>query len=270
MTEEFSFGDSTVANSYDEYLVPLLFSPWAHSLVAEHQPWAGKRVLDLATGTGIVAQLLAQQIGAEGSVVAHDLNAEMLTRARLRCKKVSYPIEFVEGSAESLAFPSESFDVVVCQQGFQFFSDKDDAASEIHRVLCNQGRTIITTWRPVAECHFIGAICDALDSVGETQISKTMRIPFDLFSETDLAKHFASAGFKNVEVVRRQSDLVMQAGPEGALRAAYSTPIGPMLKSLPAATQNSFKQALAARVSALCTDGITIGQMASNVLTADK
>ncbi|NIU07695.1 MAG: hypothetical protein GWN81_02260, partial [Phycisphaerae bacterium] len=59
-TEEFSFGDDAVAESYDDVLVPILFEPWAELLVDEHQPWAGKKILDMATGTGILAQILAE------------------------------------------------------------------------------------------------------------------------------------------------------------------------------------------------------------------
>ena len=52
-TAEFSFGDNSVASAYDNVLVRFLFEPWAVRLIEENQPWEGRRVLDLATGTGI-------------------------------------------------------------------------------------------------------------------------------------------------------------------------------------------------------------------------
>ena len=67
-SREFSFGDNSVANAYDNALVPILFEPWAARLVEEHRPWEGRRVLDLATGTGIVARLLAERVGPGGGV----------------------------------------------------------------------------------------------------------------------------------------------------------------------------------------------------------
>ena len=53
--QKFSFGDSSVAIAYDNVLVRVLFEPWAVRLVEEYGPWQDKRVLDLATGTGIVS-----------------------------------------------------------------------------------------------------------------------------------------------------------------------------------------------------------------------
>ena len=267
---EFSFGDDSVTGSYDNVLVPILFEPWAVMLVDEHQPWAGKQILDLATGTGILAQLLAEHAGPEGSVVGSDINGEMLARAKTRCKASKHSISFVESQAESLSLPSDSFDVVVCQQGFQFFSNKDDAAAEIHRVLRSAGRTVVTTWCPVSECHFFGAICSALESIGEPDISQMMRKPFDFFSEDDLVSHFESAGFDNIQLTHRQSDLMMHEGTADAIRAAYSTPIGPRLSSLAEDRQSKFRELLSELVGNLSDDGVTIGQMASNVLTAEK
>ncbi len=63
---EFNFADNSVASAYDNVLVPVLFKPWAARLVKEFGPWDGQRVLDLATGTGIVAQQLAGQVGSSG------------------------------------------------------------------------------------------------------------------------------------------------------------------------------------------------------------
>jgi ubiquinone/menaquinone biosynthesis C-methylase UbiE len=269
-TDEFSFGDDSVATSYDDVLVPILFEPWAVALVDEHQPWAGKRILDLATGTGILAQLLAERAGPDGSVVGSDVNGEMLARAKARCEGSEYPVSFVEAPAESLSVPSESFDIVVCQQGFQFFSNKDDAAAEIHRVLRPAGTTVATTWRPVSECDFFGAICSALETVGESDISQMMRMPFDFFSEDNLVNHFEKAGFDNIQLTQRQSDLKIHGGTANAIRAAYSTPIGPMLTALPEDRQSKFRESLSERVRNLSDGGATIGQMASNVLTAEK
>ena len=75
---DFSFSDDSVAGAYDDVLVPILFEPWAEALIDADGPWGGKRVLDLATGTGIVARLLADRVGPSGSVIGTDLNAEML------------------------------------------------------------------------------------------------------------------------------------------------------------------------------------------------
>ncbi|MCP4458437.1 MAG: class I SAM-dependent methyltransferase [Cytophagales bacterium] len=122
--EEFSFGNDSVARAYDNYLVPVLFEPWARQLIQEYQLWTGKNVLDLAAGTGVVTKQLAQQVGIE-KVVAADINGQMLALARKRSEGESANIDFIECSADALKIPNDAIDVVVCQQGFQFFSRQE-------------------------------------------------------------------------------------------------------------------------------------------------
>ena len=63
---------------------------------------------------------------------------------------------------------------------------------------------------------------------------------------------------------------MMHDGTAHAIRAAYSTPIGPRLSSLAEDRQSKFRELLSELVGNLSDDGVTIGQMASNVLTAEK
>ncbi len=269
-TQEFRFGDDSVASAYDNALVPVLFQPWAVQLVEEYRPWEGRRVLDLATGTGIVAQLLAGQVGPSGKVVGTDINGEMLTLASKRCVGLTPAVKFIECPAYPLEVSSDSIDFIVCQQGFQFFQDKRAAAQEIYRVLCNGGKIIATTWRPVVECQFFGTICKTLNAIGEPEISDMMRVPFDFMPESELTAHFESAGFVNVLLRRQEQDLVISGGVTHAIEVAYSTPIGPKLRALPDERQVQFRRTLTERLHELSADGITMGRMVSNVLSAEK
>lgn len=232
-SSEFGFGDDSVAGAYDRGLVPVLFEPWAERLVREHGPWRGLRVLDLATGTGIVAEKLAGQVGAEGRVVGADLNAEMLSLARRRCAGSEPPVEWVQSPAHPLDLRDACVDRVVCQQGFQFFPDKDAAAREIHRVLDREGRAVVVSWRPVSACGFFGAICQALEAMGESEIAALMRVPFDHLPEAALRAHFEAAGFGGVEVERAELDLVMPGGLASGVEMVFASPIGPRLRELP-------------------------------------
>ncbi|MEE9449598.1 MAG: methyltransferase domain-containing protein [Ignavibacteriaceae bacterium] len=269
-TKEFSFGSGSVASAYDNVLVQVLFEPWAVRLVEECRPWKGSRILDLATGTGIVAQLLAGQVGLNGSVFATDINGEMLALARKRCAGLIPAVKFIECPAHPLKISSNSFDFVICQQGFQFFPDKKLAAQEIYRVLCDGGKIIATTWQSVVECQFFGAICNALNMIGESEMSDMMRVPFDFMPKSELINYFESAGFVNVRLGRQEQDLVIGGGEEHAIEVAYSTPIGPKLHSLPDERQVQFQKKLIELLSELSDDGITMGRMVSNVLSAEK
>ena len=269
-SQEFNFGEDSVANAYDHVLVPVLFKPWAVLLIEEHGPWEGQSVLDLATGTGVVAHMLAGVVGPGGSVIGIDINDQMLRLARNRCAGLTPEVQFIESPAYPLEISSNSIDSVVCQQGFQFFPDKSEAAREIYRVLSDGGKIIATTWRPVAECQFFGAICDALNSMGEPEIADMMRVPFDLLPESELTDHFESAGFINVQLGRQEQDLLVNRGETHALELAYSTPIGPKLQALPEERQDQFRRAFTELLEELSHDGITMGCMVSNVLSAEQ
>ncbi len=265
----FDFRDNSIAGAYADVLVPLLFEPWARMLVDTHQSWKGKDVLDLATGTGIVAQLLARKVGESGSVVGMDLSQEMLEVAASRAESQSN-LSFVLCPAEELDCSDSTFDDVVCQQGFQFFPDKSASTREIYRVLRDGGTAVLSVWRPVAECHFFGAICDSLEAIDECAISEMMRAPFDFLPVSEFVGPFESVGFSAVNVRREQRDLIMRGGIEHVAEAAYSTPIGPKLRALPDDAQARFMEVLTSKAKNLDGDDLTMGQMAANVLIATK
>ena len=97
-----------------------------------------------------------------------------------------------------------------------------------------------------------------------------MRIPFDLMPASELMGHFQSAGFSNVQVGQQQQDLVFDSGVAHAVEAAYATPIGPKLKALPEKRQAQFQNTLRELLVVLSHDGITMGRMVTNVLSAEK
>jgi SAM-dependent methyltransferase len=266
--DEFDFSGDSVAAAYDDVLVPVLFRPWAEHLAEQYGPWNGQRVLDLATGTGVVAQLLGDRVGAGGNVIAADISPDMLSMARKRCSGASAAITFVESAAHPLDVASTSVDTVVCQQGFQFFPEPHAAIAEIHRVLRGGGRTIVSCWRDVDSCQFFGAVCETLCSMGKEGISDLMRLPFSQ-NGPDLKTQFENGGFVDVTLSRQDLPLVFES-IDAAVDTAYSTPIGPKLRKLSDDSQAGFRRALADRLEALSDDGRTMGSMASHMLTARK
>jgi SAM-dependent methyltransferase len=268
--DEFDFGTNAVATAYDDFLVPLMFEPWAAALIGEHTDWAGRDVLDLATGTGVVASLVAERVGAHGRVIGTDLNGEMLARARLQSANTTPTVEFMESPASPLMLPDASVDIALCQQGFQFFQDRDAAAGELHRVLRPGGQVLASTWCSVSECAFFGWICEALAEIGEPDIEAMMRLPFDYLPASELSAPFEAAGFLAVTVKRRTSDLVMSGGVAQGIRTAYATPIGPKLAVLAKGQRSAFQDSLQRRIEATSPDGVTMGQLVSNVLRAVK
>jgi SAM-dependent methyltransferase len=264
---EFDFNSTVVARSYDEVLVPALFEPWAARLLDEHTEWMGKSVLDLATGTGVVAQLVAGRVGADGRVWATDVNLEMLRVARRRCRRSRPRVTFVESAAAPLAVADATMDLVVCHQGFQFFPDRVRAAGEIRRILKNDGRALVSTWCSISECEVFAAVSRALETIEEPGLAARMLPPFVL-AESELAGPFEEAGFDDVVVASRSRELVLENGGLHAVQVAYATPIGPGLRELTAEKQARFRKELIRLVGELDSDPVKMGAMSTHVLTA--
>jgi ubiquinone/menaquinone biosynthesis C-methylase UbiE len=96
----------------------------------------GSRVLDVATGTGLVALAAAHAVGPTGRVTGVDFSAQMLDKARQKLAQTDlHNVEFVQGDAETLEFPDASFDAVLCTSSLFFVPDMARAAHEFQRVL---------------------------------------------------------------------------------------------------------------------------------------
>ena len=122
------------AEIYEQHLVPAMFEPFARDLIRLCNIRRSDRILDVACGTGIVSRLAIDYVDVTvGKVVGVDINPVMLNVAH-HCS-AGKDIDWKQGSATSLPFPNESFDLVMCQQGLQFFPDRRKALTEMNRVL---------------------------------------------------------------------------------------------------------------------------------------
>ena len=108
-------GDKVFAGSipqlYDEYLVPLIFQPYAEDLAARVASREPSRVLEIAAGTGVVTREMAKRLPARASIAATDLNGPMIERAQ--AIGTARAVEWRTADAMSLPFADGSFDAVV-------------------------------------------------------------------------------------------------------------------------------------------------------------
>jgi ubiquinone/menaquinone biosynthesis C-methylase UbiE len=192
------------AEAYENYIVPALFEPFASDLVKRVDLRQDARVLDVACGTGIVARCAARAVG-DTSTRGADPNPAMLEVARSAAQREDLAIEWHQAPAEDLPLPDASVDVVLCQQGAQFFQDRDTAAREMLRVLDDGGRIAVSTWQSIERHPFFGALHDAMQRhVG----SGAAAAPFGLSDPAELCGMFEGAGFQKVEADTHSRDAV--------------------------------------------------------------
>ena len=121
--------------------------PFAEALVALLPPAVGAHVLDVATGTGLVAVEAARRVGPRGTVLATDFLPawEPFVRTTASASRVTN-VMFASMPAEALALPDASFDVAYCQFGLMFVPEPIRALREMRRVLRPVGRIGIAVW----------------------------------------------------------------------------------------------------------------------------
>ena len=115
----------------------------AARLVELVKPKKGQHALDVGTGTGLVAHLVAAKV-APGTVMGIDLSDRMLSIAR---SKPSKNTQFLGMAAERLVFRPETFDLVTMGEALAYLADPGDALSEAHRVLKTGGRLAVSSQR---------------------------------------------------------------------------------------------------------------------------
>jgi demethylmenaquinone methyltransferase / 2-methoxy-6-polyprenyl-1,4-benzoquinol methylase len=132
----------SIAPKYDALNHILSFNidkKWRKRLIAIIKQTEGKKVLDLACGTGEVSRGLAKN-GIE--VVGLDLSSEMIKIARNKTNK-SLDIKYSLGEADSIPFPDGTFDAVTIAFGIRNFDNREKCIEEIFRVIKPNGMLAI-------------------------------------------------------------------------------------------------------------------------------
>ncbi len=103
-----------------------------------------KKYLDIATGTGDLAIMLAQKI-PDAKVVGLDISKGMLDVGikKVKAKGLDNQIKMVLGDSEKLPFDDNTFDAITVGFGVRNFEDLDKGLQEIHRVLKNNGIFVV-------------------------------------------------------------------------------------------------------------------------------
>jgi SAM-dependent methyltransferase len=132
------------------------FTPVVEKVIARAHLTAGQHVLDLGTGTGVVAERAAHLVGPAGYVVGVDISPDMLRLAHQRLAARGFTkISLREGRAEAVPVEDRAFDVVLASLSFMYVIDRGAAARELARVLRPQGRLVAAVWAEPEACDIV-------------------------------------------------------------------------------------------------------------------
>ena len=184
------------AERYERWVVP--FGPWVPALLDLADLKPGARVLDIATGTGVVARLAARRVSPGGMVTGLDLNEAMLEEARRLPLPPGLTVDWREGSALALPFADETYNVVLCQQGLQFFPDRVKALGEMRRVLAAGGRVAVSVW--TGPSSYFVAMREGLARYVSPDAAISGAAAFSLGDDAELRGLVEAAGFHDVVV----------------------------------------------------------------------
>jgi ubiquinone/menaquinone biosynthesis C-methylase UbiE len=231
----------TAAQIYQERLVPAIFGPWAPQVAQLADIRPGDRVLDVACGTGVVARLAAQQAGPIGRVAGVDPNPGMLEVAASIATSGA-PLTWQQGSAEELPYPDGSFDVVCCQLGLQFFTDRAAGLRQMARVLTQGGRLALMVWRPIEHSPGFATLAEALDRHIGAAAGALMRAPFAFGDEAQLRELVEAAGFIQTRIQPAAGTVQFASTPDFVEAYGLGSPLAAHL----AGVDDAARQALVA------------------------
>jgi ubiquinone/menaquinone biosynthesis C-methylase UbiE len=186
-------------------------------LVERLEPLSGTAFLDVACGTGGVAERAASR-GAD--VTGLDFAPGLVETARRRAKERNLEIRFDVGDAEALPYEDDSFDVVASCFGVMFAPDHRAAAEQLKRVCRPGGRLALACWTPD------GGIADLFRLMGSFQPPPSPGAPSPLEWGTRAHVRELFADAFELEFVELESPQLGETAEE--LWQLFSTSFGPL------------------------------------------
>jgi ubiquinone/menaquinone biosynthesis C-methylase UbiE len=158
----------------------------------------GMNILDVATGTGVIARKAARLTGSSGHVTGIDIADQALEVARRRAQEEDLNnLSFQVMDAEHMTFEDNSFDRVLISLGLMHFPHPEKALSEGFRVLKPESLIIVGVWGEKEDVHFLRLALDALQrNLPPPKIERPSMFRFG--KPEVMTELLAQAGFRNI------------------------------------------------------------------------
>jgi ubiquinone/menaquinone biosynthesis C-methylase UbiE len=187
-------GWNTVICGYERLFGPLTAQTVAPMLDAAGVA-SGCQVLDVCTGHGVLAAAASNR-GAR--VSALDFAEEVVAAARHNVPTV----EFQQGDAQNLPYPSDAFDAVICGYGIMHVPEPARALAEMYRVTRSGGRVALSVWERPAQNNGLGLLFGAIETHGRLDVSLPHGPDSFQFGDSDnMRAALTQVGFKDVEAI---------------------------------------------------------------------
>ena len=220
----------------------------------------GIRVLDVATGTGLLAFEAAKRVGPAGSVLGVDISQGMLAEAhRKTAERKRWNVEFILGDAERLNLPDEKFDRLICASSLVLMADIPHALCHWSRFLKPGGLIAFDTpGRPFGLSGTIAAVA----------ARHGVRLRYADVADTQ-AKCRSLLEDAQFEVLNMTTEMVDTAPVELAKAEAFwdnhlDHPAWQPLKEADPATREAIRSSYIDIVSAAAVDGLVSNDTALN------
>jgi ubiquinone/menaquinone biosynthesis C-methylase UbiE len=245
----------TGAENYERYFVPAIGEPVSHGLLGAAALQSGERVLDIGCGTGIIARQAATAVGASGAVTGVDVAPDMIAVASSRPPTRGAAIEWREGDATSLPFADGSFDVVLCQMSLMFVENRAAAVQEMHRVLTDSGRVVVST--PGSIQPTFELMEQAIVEHISPALAGFVRMVFSMHDPAVLAGLLGDEGFTDVDVSVYNATLDLPLPAEFLWQYINLTPMAPFVAEAPASAQEAMEAQVVETWQPFVRDGRT-------------
>ncbi|MBM4166634.1 MAG: arsenite methyltransferase [Ignavibacteria bacterium] len=155
----------------------------------------GMTVLDLGSGAGIDVFIASKYVGETGFVIGIDMTEEMLARARDNARKLNIRnVEFRFGEIEHMPVDANSVDRIISNCVLNLVPEKEQAFSEMYRVLKKGGAFIVS------------------DIVTEGYFPESLQRDAELWAgcvagamnKNDYISLFKQVGFRHVEILKEK------------------------------------------------------------------
>jgi ubiquinone/menaquinone biosynthesis C-methylase UbiE len=218
-------------------------------------------VLDVACGNGVAASRVNLVSGKLCYVTGIDINEGMLSVARSNSQ-----VDWRQGSS----FETDSFDVVLCQQGLQYFPDRAAAMREMARVLARGGRVSLNVWGALERQPFFTAAIEAIGEFLGVDAQAPFYLAFSLNSADELRQLAQDAGLKDVRV-RFEHRTMRYPVPARFITGWVSgAPITAQFLALPDDRKQAFIADIVGRISTYVDDAGRAVPMENHFLIASR